>query len=297
VSEHGIPRASVVVVAFHRPESLHALLDGLRHPALDLIVVNVEDDPRIRNVPGARVLAMSKNVGYAAAVNAGVAAARGAVVAFCNDDLLAGADGVMALVEMVERGDAAVAVPRVLTPDGATEPTIAALPTPRRIALEWLCLPDRPLARLRTGRLVQKWRRPQTVERIDAAAAVMVVASRQLLQRMPLPDAYFLYWEESDWFWQLHRSGVPVAYVPSVTVTHAAGRADVRSDKSALLARNAVRCVRRTQGRTAAALAWPVVVLWQLRLVVTSWSRPAARAMRPARRAGLRAALSAWREI
>jgi GT2 family glycosyltransferase len=227
-----------------------------------------------------------------------VAQAQAPIVVFANDDVSADASTVLRLADAVESGVADVAVPRVFTPDGSVEPTIAPLPTPFRIALEWLLLPDKAPRKARAPRdLVQKWRRPFAVEGIDAAAAIMVAAKRTLLQREPLPDAYFLYWEESEWFWRLHSAGVRVAYLPDVHVTHAAGRADVRTDKSRLLARNAVRCVRRTQGRGAAARAWPIVVLWQTRLVLTSILRPGRHAMLPARRAGLRAALSAWREI
>ena len=70
-------------------------------------------------------------------------------------------------------------------------------------------------------------------------------------------------------------------------------------DKQRLLARNAVRCVRRTQGRFAAARAWPVVVLWQLRLLVVDTLRMlGGRQNRAgARLAGVGAALGAWREF
>jgi hypothetical protein len=82
-------------------------------------------------------------------------------------------------------------------------------------------------------------------------------------------------------------------------VHHAGGRADVRADKQRLLARNAVRCVYRTQGRWAAMRAWPVVVLWQTRLLVADSIRGLlGRGDRiGARLAGVRAAVGAWREF
>ncbi|MBV9932661.1 MAG: hypothetical protein JO367_00030 [Actinobacteria bacterium] len=54
--------------------------------------------------------------------------------------------------------------------------------------------------------------------------------------------------------------------------------------------------MRRTQGRWRAALAWPVVVAWQLRLVATALVR-ARRSLITARLAGLWAGLGAWREL
>lgn len=287
---------SCVVVAFHRPEALQRLLSRLDHPDLEVLVVNVENDPTVAAVAGTRALPLPGNPGYATAVNHGVAAARGEVIVFTNDDVEADAGAVLALAGAVRSGRADVCVPRVLDGGGEVERTVAPLVSAASLAREWMLLPDHPVGPLRRG--VEKWRLPTGPERIDAAAAVMVAARAELLRRIPLPEAYFLYWEESEWFWRLHRAGATVLYDPTVSVRHSGGRDDVRVEKSRLLATNAVRCIRRTQGRARAALAWPVVVLWNLRLVAQDALRPArGRDRVGARMAGLRAALGAWREI
>jgi hypothetical protein len=64
-----------------------------------------------------------------------------------------------------------------------------------------------------------------------------------------------------------------------------------------LLARNAVRCVRRTRGRSAAMRMWPIVVLWNLRLLATSCILLEDRDVLAARWAGLGAAAGAWRDL
>lgn len=296
------PRVACVVVAFHRAAALRPLLDMLRHPHVEVVVVNVEDDAEVAAAAAAvRVLAVRDNVGYAAAVNLGVAACDAPVVAFMNDDLEADAESLLALAEVVATGRADVCVPQVVDAEGRREPTIASLPTPGGLLREWALLPDRPVAALR--RLaVEKWRAPSSPERVDAAAAVVVVARRDLMDCEPLPEEYFLYWEESEWFWRLRRRGVVVEYEPDVRVRHRGGRDDVRAAKSALLARNAVRCVRRTQGRGRASLAWAVVLLWNLRLTAVDAARTARRRdlhrdRLRARWAGVRAAVAAWREV
>ena len=164
-------------------------------------------------------------------------------------------------------------------------------------------LPDRPVRILSGRTTVQKWRLPTTPERIDAAAAIVVATRRSVLRRTPLPESYFLYWEESEWFWRLRELGLVVQYRPEITCEHDGGRVDIRPQKSRLLARNAVRCVRRTQGRGAATAALVVVILWNLRLLVTDAARfgvghgDGANARIAARRAGLAAAVSSWREL
>jgi GT2 family glycosyltransferase len=297
---------SCVIVAFHRPESLARLLVALRHPALSVVVVNMECDPAVASLAqreGARVLDVNGNPGFGVGVNRGVAHADRDVVVLINDDAQIDAEAVLRLAGIVERGEAEVAVPRVVNDRGEVELTIAALPTPASLAREWAILPDRPIARVSRHLRVQKWREPVGPERIEAASAVVLAVKTQLLRDFPMPEDYFLYWEESEWFWRLRERDTVVHYRPEVVCVHAGGRADVRAAKSRLLARNAVRCVRRTQGRAAALGAFGVVVGWNLRLVLVDalrafarWS-PGARSRFAARRAGLTAALMSWREV
>jgi GT2 family glycosyltransferase len=297
------PLATCVVVAFHRPHSLARLMDELRHPDVEVVVVNVDDDPAVAAVAGERAMALPGNPGYAAAVNAGARRAAAGVVVFTNDDLVVDATSVLALAAVVSSGQADVALPRLVDGDGRTALTVAPLPTPRALLVERMLLPDHRPAWLPEGAArIQKWRAPEVAEEVHAGTAAIVAVDAGWLRAVPLPEAYRLYWEESDWFWQLRTAGARVRYEPAVTATHAGGRDDVRPEKSRLMARNAVRCVRRTQGRRAAAAAWPVVVVWNLRLLVVdclraaAGSRPAAGRV-AARAAGLRSAAAAWREL
>ena len=148
------------------------------------------------------------------------------------------------------------------------------MPTPRSRAKAGGVRPDRRKPYVEHGVHCEKWRRPDQRERIRAAAASLVVTRRDLMMQRPLPEDYFLYWEESDWFFRLAQDNATVMYVPEAKCQHVGGRGDVRPDKSRLLARNAVRCVRRTQGRWSALFAWPIVIAWNARLVVTRLRRP-----------------------
>jgi len=271
--------ADVVIVAYHRPEPLRRSVPSLLAAGFGVVVVNVESDAQVAQVArdaGAIEVPLVSNSGFAAAVNAGVLAATAPLVVFMNDDLTVDPSGLVMLADLVRAGTCGVVVPAVVNRSGDCEPTILALPSVGRLLLEWMLTPDhRPKGVPRLG--VQKWRQPTERERILAASATIVACRRQLLVEVPLPAAYFLYWEESEWFWHLRQLDVDVWYEPAVTVQHSGGRDDLRSAKAILLARNAVRCVRRTQGRAAAAAAWPVVVLWNGRLLVTALVRAALR--------------------
>jgi GT2 family glycosyltransferase len=299
------PSLSCVVVAFHRPAQLRALVAELERPDIEIVVVNVDDDPEVTDAAGpSRVVPLFGDPGYAAAVNLGASQASAEVVVFISDDALMDADTVRALAAVVASGEADVAVPRIVDRRGTTERTIAALPTLGALALEWLLLPDRPVPALEAVVRPQKWRLPERPERVRAASAVTVCVSRALLLAHPLPETYFLYWEESEWFWRLHRLGLVTQYRPELECRHQGGHLEVRADKSRLLARNAVRCVRRTQGRTRAGLAWVLVMAWNVRLVACDGARllgePGSRPRRArvaARLAGLLAATTSVVEV
>ncbi len=295
---------TVGIIAYHRPATLERLLDQIVAAQHDVIVVNVEDDP------GVAAIALDRNVcvvpvanrGYGAAVNVIARRARGDVVVFMNDDVDASDAHISVLADWVRTHRSDVALPAIRNSRGSIEPTVLALPTPWRLAVEWALAPDDPVRGLNGRVRVEKWRRPERPEIVDAGTAAVVAVRTEVLSATPLDEDYFLYWEELDWFWRLRVAGCSTMLLPQVTVTHDGGRDDVRADKSRLLARNALRCVRRTQGRGAAIAAWPVVVLWNLRLVATDsvlgmLGSRARRARVSARAAGLRAALEGWREL
>ena len=296
----GLPGVTALVVAYRKPSSLERALSQLG-PGTSACVVNVDADPAVSSVArrhGAGVLELAGNPGFGPAVNAGLAMVETGVVVVLNDDVVITSESMAGLAAAVAAG-ADVAGPRLVTPEGRPEPSVIDLPGPLRVLL-WALLPD-TAPRLLRRLPVAKWRRPEAPGPVPALTAAVLAVRTSLLRRCPMPEDYFLYWEETEWFWRLHRIGARVELRPEVVAVHDGGRADVRPEKAALLARNAVRCVRRTNGRAAAAVAWPAVVLGAARLLATDLVRAAAGRVGGdrlrARWAGLVAALSAVGEL
>jgi N-acetylglucosaminyl-diphospho-decaprenol L-rhamnosyltransferase len=305
---NGNDDVSLVVVAYHREGALARLLDSALGQAARIVVVNVGNDTAIAEVAAGRgvdVLPLDANPGYAAAVNVGAAAVDTEMVAFANDDLELAPGCLAALVAELRNG-ADVVVPRLYRPDGRIEASIARLITPAALFGEWVLLPDDPPGLLpswlRALLSVQKWRRPEKAVPVAAAEAALVATRTAVLARFPLPEEYFLYWEEHEWFHRLRREGLRVVYVPGARATHS-GWDELGTAKAQLLASNATRCLARTGGRFAAVCGWPVVVAWWVRLWVVdalrTVLRPSAsnRARLQTRAAGVMAALGGWRHL
>jgi len=299
------PEVTCIIVCFHRPESLRPALDALADPRVEVIVVNMEVDPEVAEIAAAAgvvQIPIDGDPGFATGVNLAVGQASAEYVVPMNDDLLLELDDLFALKELVASGEADVVLPAVLDHTGELELTIKPLPTLGALVREWLVFPDHPVERL-DGRLhVEKWRRPTEPERVEAAGTPAMVTTKALLREHPMPDDYFLYWEEIEWFWWLREAGKRVLYVPEITVRHLGGRSDISALKAKFITRNAVRCVRRTQGAGPAALAAGIMLLYNLRLVGTAAIRKArGREAAPgelrARLAGLRETPASIREI
>lgn len=297
------PVVSCIIVCWRKPDALRPMVKALNDDRLEVIVVNPEIDPEVARVASACThVPLEGDPGFATAVNVGVRHASCEYTVFMNDDVDVSVDTVLALRDAVASGRADVAVPAVVDADGHIEPIIRALPTPRALVREWLLLPDHPRWGLERRLRVEKWRRPQRPEQVEAAGPPVTAVRTQLLRDVAQPEDYFLYWDEIEWFWHLREQGRTVMYFPQLTVGHGGGRLDVSTLKSRLITQNAVKCVRKTQGRAAARRAFAVILAYNLRLTVIAALRVVFRRVRSAnelraRLAGLRATPASWREI
>jgi GT2 family glycosyltransferase len=96
---------SAIVPVWNGRELLGRLLDTVEaqtQPAAELLVVDngsTDGAPELARGRGARVIAMGRNAGFAAAVNRGIAESRGDWVAVLNSDVELGSDYFEALVD------------------------------------------------------------------------------------------------------------------------------------------------------------------------------------------------------
>lgn len=260
----------LIVVAYHRADSIAALLQSAVSSTTEVVVVNVDGDAEVaaavRRVRPRATVINCDNRGYAASVNLGVRATTADIVTVCNDDLefLPGAhDALIAFAEEV----GGVVAPQIVDACGRRVPSIYPHPGLVTLLWEWAILPDHPPVNIARP-LAVKWSAPTVPTTVPGVSGAVFTCARTTLARFPLPEQYFMYWEERDWFAHLARAGVKVRYQPQARVRHEGGSDDMRPEKNRLIVRNSVRCIRSLYGRSAALAALPIVVLWQLRLVL-----------------------------
>lgn len=195
----------------------------------ELVVVDHSEDPaeaeRLRELSPDRLL-VCPNRGYAAGINAGVAAATGEVLLLANPDVELGAGSLAALLAALDSGWQVVG-PQFVLGDFLFPP--ADLQTPAEELRRWLATLSPGLWRRHLRREVDRWRRvweaqgPVAVPALSGA--LLALEARTVHALGPWDEGYFLYFEESDWLRRAVRAGRRLAVAPAARVRHAWGHA------------------------------------------------------------------------
>lgn len=220
-------RASVAVVTWNAADHVARALAALP-PDMELIVVdNASTDATVDIVqsvaPHAVILRNSANVGFAAAVNQAVRAARpGEYLLLLNPDATVDARSIGELVARCDaEPDVAVASAVVVDARGRPERTAGGSePTLLGVACHELGLSSLAGRRAlyRSGSLTE------TQDRDWVAGTCMLMRRRALEEVGGFDEAYFLYAEDIDWCRRAREAGWRVTVVHGAVATHDGSR-------------------------------------------------------------------------
>ena len=233
---------SVVVVTYrskdHVMGCLRSLEPGLRAsggngepPAWECVVVDNDSrdgtPERVeREAAWARVVRTGANLGYAKAVNRGIAETRGAFVLVSNPDCVWAPGAIHELLAWLgSHPRCAIAAPRIRNPDGTLEYSARAYPDPFTFLFNRYSL----LTRLWPGNpwscryLLSDWDHA-TPRSVDwASGAAMLVRREAITAVGGMDEAFFMFNEDVDWCRRMNVGGWSVDYVPAATVVHDIG--------------------------------------------------------------------------
>jgi len=233
---------SVVVVTYQsRDHILHCLrsLDaGVRAseasappPTWECVVL--DNDSRdgtpecvASEAPWARLVRTGANLGYAKAVNRGIAATSGAMVLVLNPDCVLPPGAIHALAAwLASHPRCGIAAPRILNPDGTVEYSARAYPDSftflfNRYSLLTRLWPGNPWSR---RYLLLDWDHasPRSVDWVSGAAMLVRRAAIDAVGGMD--EAFFMFNEDVDWCRRMNDAGWSVDYVPDATAVHHIG--------------------------------------------------------------------------
>ena len=278
VSPHGAGRGpagavdvTVAVVTYNSaavlPRFFASLPAGLEGVGSHEVVVadNASADDTVATVarcwPSAEVVSVGRNGGYAAGVNAAVAAGRGRAFLVCNADVRFRPGCIGALLAALEEPGVGVVVAREMKRTGERDDSLRREPSLRT------AFGDALLGGTLAGRLgmSEAYRSPGFYEHEQtvawASGATHLVARACLDAAGPWDESFFLYSEETDFDLRARDAGFSLRYVPHAVIDHEGGDMVTSAPLWSLRAVNRVVLYGRRHGRPATALFRLAVVL------------------------------------
>jgi len=277
-----ITEVSAVIVNYNTRDHLLRCVASLRADGVTEIVVadngSVDGSgAALAAVDPAVFLPTGSNLGFGSAANVGARATSGRLLLVMNPDAVVEPGAVPAMVEALDRdGGLAVVGPRVDNPDGTRFPSARRFPELMVAvghAFVGLVRPDNRFTR--HYKMLDADR--QTAGDVDWVSGTCMLLRRPAFDAVGGFDAaYFMYVEDVDLCWRLHRAGWRVGYEPKARVVHTVGASSELAPYRMIAAhhRSLLRFAARTTTGTrrlllpvvAAGLAVRTVLAWVQRL-------------------------------
>ena len=241
---------AVVVVSFNALEflprclgSVVAHLAGIPHEVC--VVDNASTDGSgaiiAREYPRARLITNQKNLGFAAAMNAGLAATRAPMVLWLNPDAeIVGGRVADVLTYLREHAEVGILAPQLVDEGGSIQLSCRAFPRYRtvlghRYALLTRWFPANPLSR---EYLYTDWDHG-SVREVDWVSGACLLHRRAALDEVGgLDSRFFMYCEDVDFCLRARQAGWRVAYHPGLKVLHRIGGSTRRQPVRMVLERH-----------------------------------------------------------
>jgi GT2 family glycosyltransferase/tRNA A-37 threonylcarbamoyl transferase component Bud32 len=216
---------SVVVVNYNGGEFTPACLQSIPAGTETIVVDNGSTDGSAdalaEKFPSVTLIRNAANLGFARAVNQGIARARGRYVCLLNNDARLSPDTLSTLAAyMDQHPDVGMTAPQLLHEDGRKQHSFDNFPS---LATAFL---NKSLLRLLApGKYPSKKQEVAEPREVESVIGACMMVRRALIDRIGgLDEAYFLFLEETDWCLRARRAGSKVVFVPSSKVVHLQGK-------------------------------------------------------------------------
>jgi len=221
---------SIVIVSFNAREHLERCLAAVAGGAHEVVVVDnasADGSPALvrGRFPSVRLVELEENRGFGAANNAGMEAASCDLFLLLNSDAWPVGDAIERLAAFADaRPRAGIVGPRLRNPDGSLQPSVRGWPTTWRLATEYLFL--RRLGR-RTRALNAFYGAGfdhESERDVEVVKGAVMLVTRDAFEAVGGFDPdYFMYGEEMDLCYRVHRAGFEVVFDPDPEFVHVGG--------------------------------------------------------------------------
>jgi GT2 family glycosyltransferase len=299
------PELSIIVVLYNSASTLPACLQSVRDLVergwAELIAVdNASPDEAAmvlrRELPGAQLITLEENRGFAAGVNTVLDREHGRYWMLLNPDVLVPPNGLETLVSWMDcHPRLGVASPEIVSADGERQSPGRALPSIALTLLELTRL-HRAMPRRTRGSLLRGpyWVGGDQTDVGWVPGTAMIVRPAAVQDVGQLREDLFIYGEDLEWCWRIRRAGWRVGVCSTTTFVHrtsTSAHATFGDHKTEMeIAAGIDAACRSMYGTRRARL---LAALTALSLVVES----AAPGRTPAHRASTRRVAGVWKTL
>jgi len=251
-------KLSIVIVSWNVKDDLLACLRSIeQNPPSEefevIVVDNASTDgsaEAVRNLfPRVMLIPNNQNMGFAAANNVGIKKAQGSYVLLLNPDTIVHDGTLDALIKfMDENKDVGICGPKLLNPDGTTQPSTRRFPTMRGILHHHTIFRFIPVFRGHHRKWLMKDFTHDHQEDVDQVMGAALMARRSVLEELGgMDEAFFMYYEEVDLCYRLKQLGWRIVFTPTARITHNAGRsaAQIPVERRLMKLKSALRFLRK----------------------------------------------------
>src|SRR4051794_12432271 len=222
----------VGIVSWNTGECLGQCLDAL--PAAlagvdaEIVVVDnasSDDSAGVAEArPWVRVVRNRENLGYAKAMNQALGGTDAEFLLAVNPDTVCPPGSLAALVGYLrEHPDVGLVAPRLLNADGSLQHSVHRFPSVREASVMGFVPPP-----LRPGYVGEHWWLEGSADEVHervldidwVIGAVHCIRARAIEGELPYNERWFMYGEDTDRCWQLHKRGWRVVLLGTVAVMH-----------------------------------------------------------------------------
>ncbi|MCE5199272.1 MAG: glycosyltransferase family 2 protein [Armatimonadota bacterium] len=288
---------SIIIVNWNTRDILLQCLDSVYRTSKEtlcevIVVDNASTDGSAdavsQHFPDVSIVRNDKNVGFAAANNLAIKAARGEYLLFLNPDTVVCGDAISEMRDFLAKDKEVGAVGcRLANADGSTQESYWFSFPCRRWLLEKVIYWNKVTQRI--SKKSNKLQEPFPVAHL-LGACIMCPASL-VKQLSGFDESYFLYLEETDLCWRIREAGYAVFHLPGASVIHYGQQSSNQAAEWASLElyRNTYRFIRghsRWQMASRLLTQWIIamlaivrVLLWTVRRITGVGNPDTARRM------------------
>jgi len=195
-----------------------------------IVIDNASTDDSVRMIkekfPQVILIENSKNRGFAAANNQGIAVAKGRYILLLNSDTVVLDNAIKKTVDFANsHPETAVVGCRVLNSDHTLQPTCFMFPSVLNMFLSSSYLYKLFPRNRFLGRERMTWWNRNDVREVDVVTGCFMLVRRKAIEQVgTMDEQYFMYGEETDWCYRFKQAGWKILFTPCAEIIHLGGQ-------------------------------------------------------------------------